>query len=313
MTCSHSQTSAKAGHDQATDADSAINSAKDVLAYYLDRQSGHTVTDPSIFRSLAAYWEDDFNKDMRRLGISPPDTVTRVSEYVPEIVAFVERIIRNGFAYEHQGNVWFDVGAFEGAKSDANEAYTHVYAKLAPWSKGNRDLLLEGEGSLTVSNTKRSAADFALWKSTKPGEPSWPSPWGPGRPGWHIECSVMASAVLGTRMDIHSGGVDLVFPHHDNEIAQAEACHDCKQWVNYFLHTGHLHIQGLKMSKSLKNFITIDVSSLCEDQCETLLMRGVTGSIANLDSASATTCVYDASVERQDGSHTRRPIGHGND
>ena len=109
---------------------------------------------------------------------------------------------------------------------------------------------------------KRSASDFALWKTSKPGEPHWPSPWGEGRPGWHIECSVMASAVLGPGMDVHSGGEDLAFPHHDNEIAQSEAYHNCRQWVNYFLHTGHLHIEGLKMSKSLKNFITIDEALL---------------------------------------------------
>ncbi|KAF8494273.1 tRNA synthetases class I (C) catalytic domain-containing protein [Gautieria morchelliformis] len=110
-------------------------------------------------------------------------------------------------------------------------------------------------GALSQSSS-RYEADFALWKASKAGEPSWPSVWGPGRPGWHIECSVMASEVLGENMDIHSGGSDLAFPHHDNEIAQSEAIG--AQWVNYFLHTGHLHIEGLKMSKSLKNFITID-------------------------------------------------------
>ena len=254
--------SAKAGIETAKDANEAIDMAKDVLSWWLDKKDGHTVTDPAIFRALAAHWEDSFNSDMRKLRILPPDTVTRVSEYVPEIVSFVEKIIENGFAYVQEGNVWFDVEAFEGAKNgkgkEKEEDFEHVYAKLAPWSKGNRELLEEGEGSLTTGRTKRSSADFALWKSCKPGEPTWPSPWGPGRPGWHIECSVMASEVLGRRMDIHSGGVDLMFPHHDNEIAQSEAYHDCRQWVNYFLHTGHLHIQGLKMSKSLKNFITIE-------------------------------------------------------
>ena len=107
------------------------------------------------------------------------------------------------------------------------------------------------------SGEKRNATDFAVWKKSKGGEPSWPSPWGGGRPGWHIECSVMATDLMGDNMDVHAGGYDLKFPHHDNEIAQSEAYHGCKQWVNYFFHFGHLHIKGLKMSKSLKNFITI--------------------------------------------------------
>lgn len=107
------------------------------------------------------------------------------------------------------------------------------------------------------SHGKRQAMDFALWKASKPGEPAWDSPWGRGRPGWHIECSVMATEVLGNKLDIHAGGIDLRFPHHDNEIAQSEACFESDSWVNYFLHSGHLTITGCKMSKSLKNFITI--------------------------------------------------------
>jgi cysteinyl-tRNA synthetase len=178
--------------------------------------------------------------------------------------------VKNGYAYEAEGSVYFDTAAFDGKNN-------HVYARLEPWSKGNKELIEEAEGercmsfpilprltrslgALTTSTgSRKPASDFALWKASKPGEPSWPSPWGEGRPGWHIECSVMASAVLGAEMDIHSGGVDLAFPHHDNELAQSEAYHECPGWVNYFLHTGHLHIEGLKMSKSLKNFITIDV------------------------------------------------------
>ncbi|XP_057563007.1 probable cysteine--tRNA ligase, mitochondrial isoform X5 [Hippopotamus amphibius kiboko] len=110
-----------------------------------------------------------------------------------------------------------------------------------------------------ADSDKRHASDFALWKAAKPREPSWASPWGDGRPGWHIECSTIASLVFGSRLDIHSGGIDLAFPHHENEIAQCEAFHQCQQWGNYFLHSGHLHMKGKeeKMSKSLKNYITI--------------------------------------------------------
>lgn len=228
-----------------------IDESRDILASALDKKLRDTVTDQSVFRSLAVYWEGRFFKDMERLRVRYPDTVTRVTEYVPEVVEFVQGIIKNGYGYEFESSVYFDTGAFD--SSDR-----HDYAKLEPWSKGNRELLEEGEGVLSSTSGRRSASDFALWKASKPGEPSWPSPWGPGRPGWHIECSVMASAILGDRLDIHSGGIDLAFPHHDNEIAQSEAYHECGAWVNYFIHTGHLHIEGLKMSKSLKNFITID-------------------------------------------------------
>ncbi|WWC69630.1 cysteine-tRNA ligase [Kwoniella pini CBS 10737] len=234
-----------------------VDGTSDVLGPYYGETLGHTISDPiAVSRQLALYWEDQFFQDMSKLNILPPNTKPRVSEYVKEIVEFVEQIINNGFAYEAEGSVWFDVNKFDGAEGDG---FRHDYAKLQPGSKGNKKLLDEGEGALTGSKGKKQSADFALWKAkSKPGEPAWPSPWGEGRPGWHIECSVMASAILGKGMDIHSGGVDLMFPHHDNELAQSEAYHGCEQWVNYFLHTGHLHIEGLKMSKSLKNFITID-------------------------------------------------------
>nr|GAT44279.1 predicted protein [Mycena chlorophos] len=239
-----------AGNTSQEEAHKLIAASSDILSQALDDQYKATVTDPEISNKLAAYWEGRFFEDMRRLRVREPDTVTRVTEYIPEIVSFVEGIVKNGYGYESDGSVYFDTEAFDSSPK-------HDYAKLEPWSKGNRELLEDGEGALT-QRAGRRPSDFALWKASRPGEPSWPSPWGAGRPGWHIECSVMASAILGDNMDIHSGGSDLAFPHHDNEMAQSEAYHECGAWVNYFLHTGHLHIEGLKMSKSLKNFITID-------------------------------------------------------
>jgi len=243
-----------------------IDASYDVLTAALDSELKDTVTSQiqALSRDHARYWEGKFMEDMRALRVQPPDLLTRVTEFVPEIVRFIEKVVSRGFAYEVDGSVYFDTQAFDGAVNgreygDEDKELKHWYLKLEPWSKNNNDRAEEGEGALIDKKaTKKSKSDFALWKSSKPGEPSWPSPWGNGRPGWHIECSVMASEVFGDNMDIHSGGEDLTFPHHDNELAQSEAYHDCKQWVNYFIHIGHLHIEGLKMSKSLKNFITVE-------------------------------------------------------
>ncbi|XP_055341904.1 cysteine--tRNA ligase, cytoplasmic-like isoform X2 [Paramacrobiotus metropolitanus] len=221
------------------------------LGNHLDRRDGFNVTDNAIFAALPKFWENDFHADMRALNVLPADILTRVSEYVPEIVQFIQKIVSSGYAYEADGSVYFDTKAFD--QSDK-----HHYCKLVPEAFGDTKALEEGEGVLSEqSRGKRTAMDFALWKASKPGEPAWDSPWGRGRPGWHIECSAMATEVLGDKLDIHAGGVDLRFPHHDNEIAQSEAAFGSDAWVNYFLHSGHLTITGCKMSKSLKNFITI--------------------------------------------------------
>ncbi|KAK9879201.1 hypothetical protein WA026_004049 [Henosepilachna vigintioctopunctata] len=230
-----------------------IMASKDPLSDWLDIRLGHTVTDNAIFSDLPRHWEEEFHKDMETLNILKPDVLTRVSEYIPEIVKYIEKIIDNGIGYVANGSVYFDVGNFD--KRDK-----HYYAKLVPEAYGDTNSLQEGEGDLTCTearNEKRSPNDFALWKRSKSGEPSWDSPWGKGRPGWHIECSAMASSIFGSTLDIHTGGIDLKFPHHDNEIAQSEAHFGESEWVKYFLHSGHLTIAGCKMSKSLKNFVSI--------------------------------------------------------
>jgi cysteinyl-tRNA synthetase len=196
---------------------------------------------------------------MDALGCRRPDVLTRVSEYVPEIMGYIDTIHRNDLAYLKNGSVYFSVEKFQDAGM--------TYGKFGRCPGGDTPPGSDGH-PLNATGDKRCSRDFALWKRAKPGEPAWDSPWGRGRPGWHIECSAMASAILGPHIDIHSGGEDLCFPHHENEIAQAEAhaysdngSQDdaivSRPWVKYFLHSGHLHIDGLKMSKSLKNFITI--------------------------------------------------------
>lgn len=203
------------------------------------------------YLALAHEFEEEFMDDMEALGVAKPDCLTRVSEYVDKVMLYIQVIINKGYAYESNGSVYFDVKAFEAAEN-------HKYGKLNRNALENVDEAMDGEGALAAEQSeKRSPFDFVLWKASKAGEPLWHSPYGPGRPGWHIECSAMCSDILGQAVDINGGGVDLNFPHHENQLAQSEAHYDTEQWVNFFIHTGHLHIDGLKMSKSLKNFITI--------------------------------------------------------
>lgn len=180
------------------------------------------------------------DQDMAALGVLPPDLAPKATEHIGEILSLITCLSDKGHAYQQGADVFFKVRSFEG------------YGKL---SGKNIDDLLAGS-RVEVNQTKEDALDFALWKGAKPGEPKWESPWGEGRPGWHIECSAMAKKYLGERFDIHAGGSDLIFPHHENEIAQSEACHG-EQLANFWLHNGMVKIDSHKMSKSLGNFFTI--------------------------------------------------------
>ena len=196
---------------------------------------------PSV--ELAQTYIDDYFIQIDKLNILRADLYPRVTQTIPEIIDFIKKLIEKGFAYESSGDVYFSVAKFKD------------YGKLS-----KRDLEdLKAGARVDISSDKASAFDFALWKRTKEGEPgdvSWDSPWGKGRPGWHIECSVMSSNILGETIDIHGGGQDLIFPHHENEIAQSEACTG-KQFVRYWIHNGFVTVNKEKMSKSLNNFFTL--------------------------------------------------------
>ncbi|WP_341784605.1 cysteine--tRNA ligase [Lactococcus garvieae] len=187
---------------------------------------------------IAAFYQDTDALNVKRATVNP-----RATNYIDKMITFIQDLMDKGFAYEAEGDVYFRVSKSEG------------YAKIA---NKNLEELLQGASGRTDEETarKESPADFALWKAAKKDEISWSSPWGEGRPGWHIECSVMSSDLLGDTLDIHAGGADLEFPHHTNEIAQSEA-KTGKKFVNYWMHNGFVNVSGEKMSKSLGNFKTV--------------------------------------------------------
>ncbi|MBW2121037.1 MAG: cysteine--tRNA ligase, partial [Deltaproteobacteria bacterium] len=191
-------------------------------------------------RTIAERYIRDFQEDMKLLGVAPPTCEPKATDHLPDIIAMIEKLIEKGYAYSVNGKVFFSVSRFKG------------YGRL---SHKRVEELLAGT-RFEPDQDKREVADFALWKAAKPGEPWWPSPWGPGRPGWHIECSAMSTKYLGETLDIHGGGRDLVFPHHENEIAQSEAATG-KTFVRYFVHNGFVTNQGVKMAKSLGNVVSI--------------------------------------------------------
>ena len=192
------------------------------------------------YRTIADRYIQAFDEDMDRMGLAKPTVEPKATDHIGGIVAIIETLVAKGHAYASDGDVYFAVETWKD------------YLKLSGRSLEE----MQAGARVEVGEKKRNPMDFALWKGSKPGEPWWESPWGKGRPGWHIECSAMSMAFLGKTFDFHGGGKDLIFPHHENEIAQSEAANGCR-FVRYWLHNGFVNINAEKMSKSLGNFFTI--------------------------------------------------------
>ncbi|HLF41299.1 MAG TPA: cysteine--tRNA ligase [Acidimicrobiia bacterium] len=214
-----------------------VSNVTDVDDKIINRARAEGSTEPEV----AARWEAAYWEQLGRLGVLRPHEVPHATEYIPQMCGLIGRLVEEGRAYVDESGVYFSVASYPG------------YGEL---SHRRLDDLLESAGArVEVDERKRSPIDFALWKAAKPGEPAWDSPWGRGRPGWHIECSAMSVGLLGEGFDIHGGGDDLVFPHHENERAQAEGAG--QPFARYWLHHGMVIVRGEKMSKSLGNFTTL--------------------------------------------------------
>jgi cysteinyl-tRNA synthetase len=192
------------------------------------------------WKAIAEKYIDEFNVDMGQFGLEKPKVEPKATDHIAEMIQLISLLIEKGYAYQSGGDVFFSVERFQ------------EYGKL---SKRNPEEMQAG-ARVEIDEKKQNPLDFALWKASKPGEPFWQSPWGKGRPGWHIECSVMSQKYLGETLDIHGGGKDLIFPHHENEIAQSEAATG-KPFARYWIHNGFVNINKEKMSKSLGNILTL--------------------------------------------------------
>src|ERR1035437_2599406 len=193
-----------------------------------------------LWSDVAKKYTDAYIEDIKKMNIDLPDVSPKATEEIPKMLELIKKLVDEGTAYASKNGVYFSVDKFP------------AYGEL---SHQDMDELKEG-ARVEVDDEKKNGLDFALWKFSKPGEPSWESPWGAGRPGWHIECSAMSSKYLSDTFDIHGGGADLVFPHHENERAQSEAANHVK-FVNYWMHVGYMNISGEKMSKSKGNFVFV--------------------------------------------------------
>ena len=240
---------AHVGHARASAAFDILVRHLKALGYKVDYARNYTDVDDKIikraaeknqdWRELAQTYIDSFREDMKAIGCLEPTCTPRATEYINEMIDDIREIIARGFAYAVDGDVYFDVPAY------------HEYGRLSHREMDDQ----EAGARVAVDDRKKNPADFALWKAAKPGEPSWPSPWGEGRPGWHIECSTMSFRLLGAEFDIHGGGQDLIFPHHENELAQSGALD--RPMARFWTHNGFVRLNNEKMSKSLGNFFTV--------------------------------------------------------
>lgn len=205
----------------------------------------------SNWREVGNRWTAHFIEDMQALNVLPPQKFPRATDVIDEIIETVEALLEHGYAYEVEGNVYFHIDKW------------HDFGKLSQIPRHEMLAIANERGNHPDDPHKKDPLDFVLWQAQAPGEPAWESPWGPGRPGWHIECSTMAATYLAETIDIHGGGADLIFPHHECEIAQAEGATGTKPFVRYWLHTAMVRSEGEKMSKSLGNLVM--VRDLLED------------------------------------------------
>jgi cysteinyl-tRNA synthetase len=205
-----------------------------------DKMITRAAEENTSLKELGERFIGEYYKDAKGLGIEPATVHPRATEHIGDIIKLVKKLIESGHAYESGGDVYFDVASFP------------EYGKLSGQSLED----LQAGARIDVTEVKKNPEDFALWKAAKPGEASWDSPWGKGRPGWHIECSAMSMKYLGDTIDIHGGGQDLIFPHHENEIAQSEAATG-KPFAKYWMHNGYINVNNEKMSKSKGNFFTV--------------------------------------------------------
>jgi L-cysteine:1D-myo-inositol 2-amino-2-deoxy-alpha-D-glucopyranoside ligase len=206
------------------------------------RKAGETGED---WRAVGNRWTEHYIRDMVSLNVRPPDHLPRASEAIPEILEAVQALLRAGLAYVSEGNVYYDLAS----RPD--------YGKLSRLPRDEMLAIANERGNVPDDPHKRNPLDFVLWQAQKPGEPAWPSPWGAGRPGWHIECSTLCQKYLGPSLDVHGGGEDLIFPHHESEIAQIEPLTG-RPFAHTWMHTSMVHHEGAKMSKSLGNLVMME-------------------------------------------------------